>query len=83
MDHRQASLEWLDRQRSEMAYTVETWAKINSGSYHLRGVANQRETLADAFSVFGVPVERVPAEESEWLAPSGELLPARWGDSLP
>lgn len=46
----QAQLDSIDSQHDKLIETLIEWANINSGSYHLDGVAQYRKVLENAFS---------------------------------
>lgn len=45
-----APLAWIDAQHECLVSTLVDWANINSGSYHLEGVARYRDVLRQSFT---------------------------------
>ena len=56
----QPYLDWIATQQPAMVKLVQRWAGINSGSYHLAGLAEMRSTLERAFGVLGGVAETLP-----------------------
>ncbi|HEY7810142.1 MAG TPA: hydrolase [Allosphingosinicella sp.] len=61
---------------------VEAWAKINSGSRNLTGLAQMAGLLADEFSSLPGRVELLDAEPVEAMEPDGSLRPIEHGRNL-
>lgn len=45
-----AQLSWIDQQHQRLVDTLIAWANINSGSYHLEGVAHYRDVVQRDFA---------------------------------
>ncbi|HEX9955453.1 MAG TPA: hydrolase [Allosphingosinicella sp.] len=61
---------------------VESWAKVNSGSRNLGGLAQMAGLLADEFSALPGRVELLDAEPVEAMEPDGSLRPLEHGRNL-
>ena len=46
---------FIDGQRAEMIRLVQEWSDINSGSFHIEGLARMRDRLLEDFAVLEVP----------------------------
>jgi glutamate carboxypeptidase len=61
---------------------VSAWAKVNSGSRNLSGLAEIARLLADAFSALPGRVELLDAQSVEAMEPDGSLRPLEHGRNL-
>ena len=77
-----ADLRYLDGRRAEMTETLRGWCAINSGSRHLKGLAQMKEVLADAFSGLGAEIESLPSAPKEIVTPRGEIVAQELGEVL-
>lgn len=55
----QEYLDWIDSQSEHMRHLTESWSRINSGSYHLDGLAQMTKALEDNFLWLNAPMERI------------------------
>jgi glutamate carboxypeptidase len=65
-----------------MLERVEAWAKVNSGSRNLAGLAAMAALLADEFAALPGRVELLNAEPVEAMEPDGSLHPLAHGQNL-
>lgn len=56
----QARLDWIASQQQHMVFLTDSWAKINSGSYHVEGVRKFRSALEDNFRWLGGEMTVLP-----------------------
>ena len=81
----QPILDWIDSQSQHMVHLTESWSRINSGSYHLEGLAAMCKALEDNFMWLNAPMERldlpplkaVDGKGDEILIPVGQALHIR------
>ena len=75
-------LSLLESQGEAIAARTEAWARINSGSYELAGLARMRPLLADAFAVLPGEVSEVALAPSQRVQPSGEVVAIEHGAAI-
>lgn len=75
-------LNQLDSQGEAIAARTETWAKINSGSYELAGLARMRPLLAEAFSVLPGEVSEIALSPSQRVQPNGDVAEVNHGAAV-
>jgi len=75
-------LNHLDSQGEAIAARTEAWARINSGSYELAGLARMRPLLSDAFSVLPGEVSEVALAPSQRVRPDGEITELEHGAAI-
>lgn len=68
----QPYLTWLEQQAHTMQDYLEKWAAINSGTYHLAGLARMQEALAQAFSELRGEQTILDVSPLQTIALSGE-----------
>lgn len=49
----QPTLDWIFQQQEEMTTLVEEWASLNTGTFHVRGLAAMIATLKESFASLG------------------------------
>lgn len=64
-------LDWIDSQQQHMVFLTESWSKINSGSYHLDGLARMLKALEDNFMWLGGQIRRIDLPPLEVVSCSG------------
>jgi glutamate carboxypeptidase len=75
-------LNHLDSQGEAIAARTEAWARINSGSYELAGLARMRPLLADAYSALPGEVSEVALAPSQRVRPDGEIAELEHGAAI-
>ncbi len=75
-------LDWIEGQQSRMAGLVERWARINSGSINLDGLAEMARELMAAFAVLGGRAELVDLAPRLSVDPAGEFHETPLGQAL-
>jgi glutamate carboxypeptidase len=78
----QDALNHLDSQGEAIAARTETWARINSGSYELAGLARMRPLLADAFAALPGEVSEVTLAPSQRVQPNGDIAELNHGAAI-
>lgn len=78
----QPMLEWLAAQRAPMIGLTETWAAINSGSYHLVGLRRMRGALEQAFAPLGGQMEALPLAPITQINAKGEMVEVAMAEAL-
>lgn len=73
---------WLSQQQAEMLELVQTWSKINSGSYNLDGLAKQHAALVQAFSPLPAELSSVPSAKTTVVNDHGELVAQQSGEII-
>ncbi len=63
------ALNWIESQQNVMEALVEKWATINTYSFNLLGLKFLSQKLSKSFSVFKEPVQFIPLNSKEELAP--------------
>jgi len=79
------TLQWIDRQQRRMGELLASWARINSGSYHVGGVAEQLHAVWPLLEEAGAEVEMraLPGREvigdggAVEIRPLGEVMMGR------
>lgn len=72
-------LDWIGDQHTRMIDLVETWSKINSGSYHLKGIERMGEAAAEAFKGLGGNMEKLEPFHATRVNEKGEAEKVRYG----
>ena len=75
-------LNHLDSQGEAIAARTETWARINSGSYELAGLARMRPLLADAFAALPGEVRELGLAPSQRVQPNGDVAELNHGAAI-
>lgn len=78
-------LSWIDTQSQHMIHLTESWSRINSGSYHLDGLAVMAKALEDNFLWLNGHMERldlpplkaINSQGSEYEIPIGQAIRIR------
>lgn len=78
----QPYLDWVAEQQSAMLETVLGWSVINSGSYHLAGLAEMASVIEKAFAVLGASCERLNLAPMQTIGSLGEMLETPLGQAL-
>lgn len=77
-----AYLDWIDRQRPRMEALVATWSGINSGSFHLDGLARMCAALQDALADLGADMEVLECDPMSRVTTGGAVETAALGKAL-
>src|SRR3954462_13923053 len=65
-----------------MLERVEAWARVNSGSHHLEGLARMAALLAEAFAALPGPLDLLEPAPVEAMEAAGSLRPVAHGRNL-
>lgn len=80
-----ASLDWIEKQITDMTNLLVTWSSINSGTHHLEGLAKQTEAIFDVIdllnpderSLISLPgYQKVQSNGELAIQPVGQILKA-------
>ena len=72
----------IDARGGEMLETVSTWARVNSGSRNLDGLAEMADRLSDAFAPLGGELRIVDPALAETLDKEGNRVPLSHGRNI-
>jgi glutamate carboxypeptidase len=75
-------LERVQAEGEAIAARAEAWARVNSGSYELSGLARMRALLSDAFATLPGSAEEVRLQSSQRLRADGEVERIEHGASI-
>lgn len=76
-------LDWIDSQFHHMVHMTESWSRINSGSYHVEGLARMIEALENHFSWLNpTSMERIDLAPLEAINARGEVEHLPLGQAL-
>jgi glutamate carboxypeptidase len=75
-------LEWIDSQYQHMVHLTESWSRINSGSYHIAGLARMLKALEDNFHWLGGTIEKIDLEPLKSIDAKGEEVAIPLGQAL-
>ncbi|HXH04774.1 MAG TPA: hydrolase [Candidatus Competibacteraceae bacterium] len=75
-------LDWLNDHYPAMVALVEDWSRINSGSYHLEGLARMADTLGAAFAPLGGAAQLVDLAPLASVDRQGRLVQRPLGRAL-
>lgn len=75
-------LDWIETQSEHMTFLTESWSKINSGSYHLDGLATMCRALEDNFLWLNGDMTRIDLKPLEVVSASGEVEHIPMGQAL-
>jgi len=75
-------LRWIDAQRDRMLDRVIAWAKINSGSYNLAGLARMSDALNSELGTLGAEVSEIELPPQELIDARGEVQRVPLGKAL-
>jgi glutamate carboxypeptidase len=78
----QPYLSWINTQIEEMIYLVNAWANINSGSYHLEGLAKMMTALKQSFQILGGDIEEISLPPFQTMNIRGEIIRRPLGNAL-
>jgi len=65
-----------------MEFRVTQWAEVNSGSRNLPGLRQMAQLLAEAFSAFDPPMQRLTLESEKKISSDGVLVEVPLGQAL-
>ncbi len=74
--------DWIDSQAAHMVHLTESWSRINSGSYHLAGLARQLKALEDNFLWLDAAMERIDLPPLKAIDEKGEAVAVPVGQAL-
>lgn len=75
-------LNWIENQQQEMIERLLAWAEINSGSYHLEGLARMHDALITALTPLHGTIESIPLAPLQQIRDDGNLHPLTFGNVL-
>lgn len=75
-------LHWIDAQAQRMHRLVDQWARINSGTFNLGGLAAMAAALREAFEVLGGRMEMLDVSPAQTIDASGQLTATPLGKAL-
>ena len=75
-------LTWIDQQQPRMRELVIQWARINSGSYHLDGLARLSQALRQHYSGLGGELTEVPLAPQHVIDSRGDEIDVPLGKAL-
>lgn len=78
----QPYLSWINSQQEDMVRLVCTLANINSGSYHLEGLAKVMTVLKQAFQPLGGDIEEITLPPFQRMDSQGEITHLPLGKAL-
>ncbi len=81
-DTYQPYLDFIAEQEQHMMQLVHDWSAINSGSYHLEGLARMLDVLADNFLWLDGVVERIDLPPMQQVNDAGEVVDVPLGQAL-
>ena len=76
------AMQWIDQQHDWMVETLLQWSAINSGSLHVAGVRQMRETLQAAFAELGGEAEVLPVPPLQTVDTKGEVQEVPLAEAL-
>jgi glutamate carboxypeptidase len=77
------ALAWLDAQSDAIGPTLQTWANIGSGSYHVDGLHRMADTLQSyGDALLRIPSHRQPLSPWQRIDPQGNWQSQATGDAL-
>lgn len=77
-----SELEWIRAQHDELCQLLVRWARINTGTYHLAGLARQLEELEHAFALLEGRMERRTLPPQRQINDAGEVVEQPVGEAL-
>lgn len=77
-----AQLDFIDSQAQHMVHLTESWSRINSGSYHLDGLARMCKALEDNFMWLNGEMERIELPPLNAIDARGEAIDIPVGQAL-
>ena len=75
-------LQWIASQEQHMIHLVESWSRINSGSYHLAGLERMRAALEDNFLWLHGEMEVLDLPAMEMVDAHGERVEVEMGKAI-
>ena len=72
----------IDGRAAPMLENVERWARVNSGSRNMAGLAEMADLLSEAFAPLGGEIELRDPQPAETLNEDGERVPLSHGRNL-
>lgn len=81
-DKQKQALDWIDSQAQHMLHTTMAWSRINSGSYHLEGLARMCAVLEDHFHWLHGDMQHVPLPPLAAINAQGEEISLPMADAL-
>ncbi len=82
MDQYRDYLDWIDSQAQHMAQLTYDWSLINSGSYHLEGLAEMHRVLSDNFLWLDGEMESIDLQPFTAISDQGEAIGIPVGQAL-
>lgn len=78
----QARLDWIASQQQHMVFLTDSWAKINSGSYHVEGVQKFRTALEDNFRWLDGQMQIIPMAPYQQIDSQGHEKQVQIAEAL-
>jgi len=75
-------MDWIDSRHAWMVERVQAWSRINSGSYHLEGLARMCRALQEDFSVLDADMELLDCDPIIQIDAAGEEETVVLGQAL-
>lgn len=75
-------LSFIDSQAQHMVHLTESWSRINSGSYHVQGLAQMLKALEDNFLWLGAQMERIDLPPLKAIDAQGHEIEIPLGQAL-
>lgn len=82
MEQYQPYLDWIDSQSQHMIHLTQSWSRINSGSYHLEGLARMCQALEDNFLWLNGHIETIALPPLKAVDARGEEVEIAMGKAL-
>lgn len=72
----------IEQQHNKMLEQLLTWANINSGSYHLQGLACMQDTIISDFQILGGEIESLELPHIQQVHTDGTLQTRQLGKAI-
>ncbi|MBS0358731.1 MAG: hydrolase [Proteobacteria bacterium] len=82
MEQYRQPLNWLQQQQANMTKTLIEWANINSGTYHLDGLAKMSQVLQKAFSELSTDIAEIELLPFSHVNSLGQVVQCHVGKAL-
>lgn len=78
----QPYLDFIREQEQHMIQLTHDWSAVNSGSYHMEGLAKMAKVLSDNFSWLGGAEEKIPLVPQSKVLDNGKMAEIPLGKAL-
>src|SRR5271170_2730815 len=82
MNNYKPFLDWIVSEEKRMEFRVAQWAAVNSGTHNLPGLEQMAQILAEAFSAFDSPMERLTLSPEKKISSDGVMIEVPLGEAL-